>query len=47
LSMQHAIQSGVAFTNYGTIIAYMQGILRRSLELFPALLSELDALEGR
>lgn len=45
--MQHAIQSGVAFTNYGTIIAYMQGILRRSLELFPALLSELDELEGR
>lgn len=45
--MQHAIQSGVAFTNYGTIIAYMQGILRRSLALFPALLSELEGLEGR
>ena len=27
--------SGVPFTNYGTLIAHMNGILRRSLEPFP------------
>lgn len=30
-----AEKSGVKFTNYGTAIAYMQGILKRSLEIIP------------
>lgn len=30
-----AEDSGVPFTNYGTAIAYMQGILKRSLEIIP------------
>lgn len=30
-----AEESGVKFTNYGTAIAYMQGILKRSLEIIP------------
>lgn len=34
--------AGVPFTNYGTAIAYMKGILKRSLELFPDLLEELN-----
>ena len=33
-----AEDSGVPFTNYGTALAYMQGILRRTLGVFPALL---------
>lgn len=32
----------VPITNYGTVIAYMQGILRRSLEIFPYLLAEIE-----
>lgn len=31
----------VPITNYGIAIAYMQGILRRSVEIFPHILSEL------
>lgn len=30
-----AEDSGVPFTNYGTAIAYVQGILKRTLEVFP------------
>ena len=41
--MNLAIDSGVPFTNYGITIAYMQGILRRSLGVFPSLLALLDA----
>lgn len=40
--MQCTVDSGVAFTNYGTTIAYMQGILPRSLRVFPSLLALLD-----
>ena len=29
--------SGVPFTNYGIAIAYMQGILKRTLSVFPDL----------
>ena len=36
-----AREQGVPFTNYGIAIAQMHGILRRSLELFPDVLSEL------
>ena len=32
-----AVDQGVPITNYGTLIAYMNGILARSLEIFPAL----------
>jgi hydrogenase maturation GTPase hydF len=39
--MKSALDSDVYFTNYGITIAYMQGILRRSLEIFPQLLSEI------
>lgn len=40
--MKCAVDQNVPFTNYGITIAYMQGILKRSIELFPYLLSELD-----
>lgn len=33
---------GIPFTNYGTAIAYMNGILRRSLEIFPEIQSEIS-----
>lgn len=36
----------VPFTNYGTAIALMNGILRRSLEIFPELLKELDEVQS-
>lgn len=35
--MKSAEKAGVPFTNYGTAIAYMNGILKRSLVPFPAL----------
>ena len=34
--------AGVPFTNYGTAIACMNGILKRSLGVFPDLSKELD-----
>ena len=37
-----AADQNVPITNYGTAIAYMQGILKRSLEIFPYLLSEIE-----
>jgi hypothetical protein len=37
-----AASQGVPITNYGVLIAYMQGILPRSLSLFPHLLAELE-----
>lgn len=37
-----ALDQNVPITNYGTVIAYMQGILRRSLEIFPYLLAEIE-----
>lgn len=36
-----AKDQNVPITNYGIAIAYMQGILRRSVELFPEVLAEL------
>lgn len=41
--MNHALDEGVPFTNYGIVIAYMKGILARSIELFPNLLELLNA----
>ena len=32
-----AADAGVAFTNYGTAIAFMKGILKRSLMVLPDL----------
>ena len=40
--MKCAADAGVPFTNYGTAIAHLNGILRRSIEIFPHLLGELD-----
>ena len=42
---RHAAQSGVAMTNYGIAIAQMHGILRRSIRMFPAALTALEATE--
>lgn len=36
--MKCSMDQEVPFTNYGTAIAYMNGILRRSIEIFPDLL---------
>ena len=40
--MKCAQDQGVPFTNYGITIAFIQGILRRSLGPFPYLLDELE-----
>ena len=37
-----AEEAEIPITNYGTIIAYMNGILERSLSLFPSVLSYLQ-----
>lgn len=37
-----AVDQQVPITNYGTLIAYMQGILKRSLEPFPHILAEIE-----
>lgn len=35
--MNKAVEQGVPFTNYGILIAYINGILKRSIEVFPNL----------
>jgi len=40
--MKCAEQAGVPITNYGTAIAMMKGILRRSVEIFPDIAKLLD-----
>lgn len=40
--MKCAQDQGVPITNYGIAIAYMQGILKRTIEIFPYLLAELE-----
>ncbi|ROR23906.1 iron-only hydrogenase maturation protein HydF [Mobilisporobacter senegalensis] len=42
--MKCAVDQGVPITNYGVTIAYMQGILKRSLKIFPHLEAVLDEL---
>jgi [FeFe] hydrogenase H-cluster maturation GTPase HydF len=37
-----AADQGIPLTNYGTVIAHTQGILRRSVALFPHILAELE-----
>lgn len=39
--MKCAEDAGIPFTNYGVAIAYMKGIIPRSLEVFPELLEKL------
>jgi [FeFe] hydrogenase H-cluster maturation GTPase HydF len=41
--MKCAMDQGIPFTNYGTFIAYIHGILRRSIGIFPDLVKELDS----
>lgn len=36
--MKSAIDQNVPFTNYGIALALMNGILKRSIEIFPELL---------
>lgn len=40
--IKSAGDQGIPVTNYGITIAYMQGILKRSLQIFPYLLMELE-----
>lgn len=40
--MKDAKDQGVPITNYGIAIAYMQGILRRSVAMFPHLTAEIE-----
>ena len=40
--MKCAEDAGIPFTNYGVAIAYMKGILPRSIEVFPELLAKLS-----
>ena len=35
--MKTAVDAGIPFTNYGIAIAFMNGILKRSVEIFPHL----------
>ncbi len=44
---EQALDQGAAFTNYGIIIAYLTGVLERSLRLFPALHAMLTKEDGR
>ena len=44
--MKCALDQGVPITNYGIVIAYMQGILKRSIAIFPALAAELEDADG-
>lgn len=39
--MKSATDQNIPFTNYGIAIAYMNGILKRSIEIFPDLLKEV------
>ncbi len=40
--MERAVTQNVPFTNYGTAIAYMNGILKRSLKIFPELSEKIN-----
>ncbi|MDR2518010.1 MAG: [FeFe] hydrogenase H-cluster maturation GTPase HydF [Spirochaetaceae bacterium] len=41
-----ALDQGVAFTNYGTIIAHIQGILKRGVSIFPHILAEMTEADS-
>lgn len=38
---KRAKEQGIPFTNYGTVIAYINGILKRSVEVFPEIYNNL------
>lgn len=40
--LRHAQDCGIPITNYGTAIAFMHGILKRSLSPFPDIIAELE-----
>ena len=40
--LQCADDQKIPMTNYGILIAYMQGILKRSIEIFPDILAEIE-----
>jgi hypothetical protein len=40
--LNNAAKAGVPIVNYGIAIAYMNGILERSLEPFPDILAEIQ-----
>lgn len=40
--MERAVTQNIPFTNYGTAIAYMNGILKRSLKIFPELSEKIN-----
>lgn len=40
--MKCAADAGIPITNYGIFIAYIQGILKRSISMFPHLLAEFE-----
>jgi [FeFe] hydrogenase H-cluster maturation GTPase HydF len=40
--VKYALDQNVPITNYGVFIAYMQGILKRSLSVFPSVLAEME-----
>jgi len=43
---QSALDQNVPMTNYGILIAHINGILKRSVAMFPDVQSHLDELEG-
>jgi len=40
--LNSAVDQGVPITNYGILISYMQGILDRSIAVFPNLLEQIE-----
>ena len=40
--MKCAVDQGVPITNYGILIAHLNGILKRSIEIFPELASQIE-----
>lgn len=45
--MKCSVDAGVPFTNYGTAIAYLNGILERSLSVFPELLGKYREMKEK
>lgn len=43
--MAKAEEQGIPIVNYGILIAYMQGILERSIQAFPEVLVEIEEIE--
>ena len=42
--MKCAVDQGVPITNYGILIAHLNGILKRSVEIFPDLAAEMEGI---